>query len=280
MSKYTTEVRYICEVAAGLDESVGYSKINEVIEAAAPKVFDFNFPIWDENYRLPLEIKILKHFYTREICEETVGLWKLRLEDRLNLIMPYYNQLYKTTTIEFNPLYDVDYGVTNLRNAENTRNRIDQTDEKVNKTNTGTVSDQGGETANLGERGNTTTTGRDTSRYSDTPQGEINDLYENKYLTNANIDERGEVVSVDKNNTNTTSRNNTSTRNLQDSENRGRSGIENETIKNTDQFVEMVKGARGGMSFSKKIMEYRDTLLNIDRMILDDLNVLFFGLWR
>ena len=32
MSKYTTEVRFICETAAGLVESVGYSQVEEVIQ--------------------------------------------------------------------------------------------------------------------------------------------------------------------------------------------------------------------------------------------------------
>ena len=105
MSKYTTEVRYICEVNSGLNESVGYSKIEDVITGAIPKIFDFDFPIFDESYRIVLERKILKHFYTREICEETVGLWKLRLDTRLNEIMPYYNKLYESELIKFDPLY-------------------------------------------------------------------------------------------------------------------------------------------------------------------------------
>ena len=100
MSKYTTEVRFICETAAGYRESQPYSKVNEIIQKAIPSVFSFNFPIFDENYRNVLCTKILRHYYTREICEEVVGLWKLRLETRLNEIMPYYNQLYKEEIIE------------------------------------------------------------------------------------------------------------------------------------------------------------------------------------
>ena len=63
LSKYTTEVRYICETAANLTESKGYSYIDEILTAAAPKIFDFEFPIYDENYRSILEKKILKHYY-------------------------------------------------------------------------------------------------------------------------------------------------------------------------------------------------------------------------
>lgn len=106
MAKYTTEVRSICEHYAGLKEPAGYSSIRNIIEQARPHVFDFDYPIFDESYRGVLETKILKHYYTREIGLETVGLWKLKLDTKLNEIMPYYNQLYRSELIEFNPLYD------------------------------------------------------------------------------------------------------------------------------------------------------------------------------
>ena len=108
MSKYTTEVRYICETAAGLTNSEGYNSVEDIIYKALPSVFNFTFPIFDESYRSVIETKILKHFYTREIGFETVGLWKLKLNTKLNEIMPYYNKLYKSELLEFNPLYDVD----------------------------------------------------------------------------------------------------------------------------------------------------------------------------
>ena len=108
MSKYTTEVRFICEESAGLAHSDGYSSIDSVLDKARDKIFDFDFPIFDESYRVPLENKILKHYYTREIGFETVGLWKHFLNTRMNEIMPYYNKLYTSELISFNPMYDVD----------------------------------------------------------------------------------------------------------------------------------------------------------------------------
>ena len=53
MSKYTTEVRFICENAAGLIESLGEGSIEDIITKAAPKVFNFEFPIFDESYSVP-----------------------------------------------------------------------------------------------------------------------------------------------------------------------------------------------------------------------------------
>ena len=120
MSKYTTEVRYLCEYEAGYDESQGYQSVDNIVTLASPKIFDFDFPIFDENYRLILEKRILKHYYTREICEETYGLWKLRLEDRMNLIMPYFNKLYESELLQFNPLYDTDYSVDHEGDATDT----------------------------------------------------------------------------------------------------------------------------------------------------------------
>lgn len=107
MSKYTTEVRFLCESLYD-GESHGFSDVDQIIKQTAPQIFDFAFPIFDEDYRLTLECKILRHYYTREISEETVGLWKLRLADKLNLIMPYYNKLYESELLNFNPFIDVD----------------------------------------------------------------------------------------------------------------------------------------------------------------------------
>ena len=63
MSKYTTEVRYICEYYASLSESADYTGINEIISKARNKIFSFDYPIFDESYREILETKILKRYY-------------------------------------------------------------------------------------------------------------------------------------------------------------------------------------------------------------------------
>lgn len=108
MSNYTTQVRFICEQAAGLSASVGFADVEQVIQTAISKVMP-DYPIFDENYRNVLNAKILRHYYTREIGFETVGLWKLKLATKLAEIMPYYNQLYKSELLQFDPFLDVNY---------------------------------------------------------------------------------------------------------------------------------------------------------------------------
>lgn len=307
MSKYTADVRSICEVAAGLTESLGYNSINDILKQAAPNVFNFDWPIFDEAYRLPLEIKILKHYYTREIGLETVGLWKLKLDTKLNEIMPYYNQLYKSELIEFNPLYDVDItrdhlgentgnhktdgGFSDTANVSNTAEVDDTTNftGKVNGTDESTTQGTNNQTNNNVQ----TVTGKNTNRYSDTPQGALTDLEANMYLTNATI--------VDDNNSTTDNGTlkNTSNVSYNDS---SETSTENDTVKrvesnstsdttrtgtnynysditDTTKYLEHVTGKQGTASYSKMLQEYRQTFLNIDMMVIDELEDLFFGLW-
>ena len=120
MSKYTTEVRYICEYYAGLTASVGNDRVVQVIENSRDKIFDFDYPIFDNSYKSVLETKILSHFYTREICEETVGLWKHRLYSKMNEIMPYYNKLYESEAIKIDPITNILKVIEGNKNKEGT----------------------------------------------------------------------------------------------------------------------------------------------------------------
>lgn len=254
MSNYTTELRYICETLAGLDESVGYGSVAAVIDKARPKVFDFDYPIYDLDYKSVLETKILKHYYTREIGSETYGLWKLRLDTTLNEIMPYYNELYKSADLDYNPLYTVDY-----REEHTGAGAGSETDSRTGSDN---------RTVNLSDRRTgteaTQITGTDWNKYSETPQGAITDLDADRYLTNATKD--------------TTNRSDTVTHNTTDAhtgtDSTTRSDSGNKAYNNTDEYLNHVYGHQGG-SYAALIKEYRETLLNIDMLIIEELKDLF-----
>lgn len=162
MSKYTTQVRFICEQLSGYVQSVDYSDVDLVLRAAEPKIFDFDYPIFDENYRHVLNTKILKHYYINEIGLETYALWKLRLNTKMNEIMPYYNQLYRSELYTFNPLYDTD--ITR-------QHKVDRSQDSTTKTTDTTTTEQ--------TNGNV-----HADAYSDTPQGGITGVEELNYLTN------------------------------------------------------------------------------------------------
>lgn len=250
MSKYTTEVRYICEATSGLNENVGYSKIEDIITGAMPKIFDFDFPMFDESYRGVLERKILKHFYTREICEETVGLWKLRLDTRLNEIMPYYNKLYESELIKFDPLYSDNLIRTRKTDFDSSR-----------KTNNNGKTTSNNNTHGI-EHVSTSNNGNDL--YSDTPQGSIIGLDEGTYLTNARKTSDNSIT--------TTNTSNTSTGSIDSTDN----GLDD--LNSTEEYLEKISGW-SGTTGSELILKYRETFINIDVMILNELEDLFFQLW-
>ena len=220
MSLYTTEVRYICEEAAGLEESVGEKSVNEILDEVWDKVVPQKWPIFDENYRAVLTKKILKHYYTREIAFETVGLWKLKIETKLDEIMPYYNELYMTKMLKFDPFRDVDYY---REHAGKDSGSHDDT----------------------GTRGNT-----NWNVYSDTPQGALTNVANETYLTDA--------------------------RKITDNGSTSNSG----TYNNTDEYLDHVYGKMNTKSYMALLKELRDTIINIDMMIINDLKDLFFMLWR
>lgn len=253
MSKYTTEVRFICENSAGLSESEGADNVDSILDKCWNKVFNFDFPIFDENYRQVLCRKILKHYYTREIAHETVGRWKLALNAKLNEIMPYYNQLYKSELLEFNPFYDVD--LTRSREGSGTSNRTSNNTE----TNSGT-------SKNVSSGSGTSNT--DTlNRFSDTPQNSMD---------TQGITDSVPLTTVTKvNEDNTTTNKNTDT--LTRDDNKTGSGTEN--INNTDKYIETIKGKQGTENYSSLLKKFRETFLNIDMMIIEDCSDCFFTLW-
>lgn len=287
MSLYTTEVRFICESLAGYQESVGLSKVPDVLEKSWSKVFDFDFPMFDEQYRSVLCQKILLHYYTREISAETVGLWKLWLRRRMNEIMPYYNKLYESEKFKFDPMTDVDLTTTHKGSGSNA-GTVDNTGNDVregsgNSTNKGTVGDSGKTTrsgSGSGTGGNNATS---TKAFSDTPMGQLQQVKDMKYLSSAQVDTDSNSQTSSYKDSEESTNANTQTRDLADtftnSETIARTNTETRDLTSTDEYVQTVKGKTSGASYMKLVAEFRKNLLNIDNMIIEELSDLFFHLW-
>ena len=219
MSKYTTEVRFICEQVSGYSESQGGKNVDQVLENSWNKIFDNSWNIFDESYRKVLCKKILKHYYTREICAESAGLWIMWLNRRMCEIMPYYNQLYESEKLKFDPLTDTDVTTTSNRKID-AENKENTTNDKISR-----------------------------DLYSDTPQGALQGVESETYLTDA--------------------------RKISDSSSSNSSATGN----SNDNYLENIKGKRGGENYSDMLKKYRDTFLNIDMLVINELEDLFFNLW-
>ena len=321
MSKYTTEVRYICEHESGLEESKGANNVDSIIGNSWNKIFTTNCTFFDNNYRSILCSKILKHYYLREIGAETVGIWKLWMNTKLEEIMPYYNQLYQSALLEFDPFDDVNYsknhqGETNgTKNVEGTNStqgsksgesessENDVVEDNGRATSQGSYTDTGtvGDARDITVDGTASSTGNKSDRYSDTPQGTINntDVVGNAYLTNVRIIDD----TVSGTNHDTTYDNNLQTRNLTgsnsstDTTTNTKTGTKNgtneysetdivngsteteETTHGTDSYVERIFGKMSSTPYSELLNKFRDTFLNIDMLVIEEFDELFLRLW-
>ena len=282
MSKYTTELRFICEQLTSQTESQDNTHTDAIITAAAPLIFSFSFPIFDNTYKQELEEKIIRHYYTREIGFETYGLFKLKLETKMNEIMPYYNQLYNSTLLTVDPLNNYKLHKTSAgQNAENTTSsgtanstESRSTSGQVNSTTHSTDSRTVGVT--------TSGTSSDTawSKFSDTPQGAVTGLDNDTYLTNATKNTDSATTSETSNTSDTGSGDVQRADTNSGSENSQRADTTSGTgsRSGTNSYVEDVIGF-SGVNQSELLQKFRETFLNIDMMIINELEELFFQLW-
>lgn len=77
--------------------------IDDKLEDTREYIFDFDYPVLDDATKKRIEIAILKHYYYREIAFETIGQFKIKLNDRLNLIMGRYNAMYQKQDLSLSP---------------------------------------------------------------------------------------------------------------------------------------------------------------------------------
>lgn len=143
--------------------------LHEVCEFTDNHIGLDSYPIFDEDYRDGLNQKIIDHYWNREIGQETIEMFTFAMKRKMNEVMPYFNQLYESTRLEYDPLSTVKIRtiVDGTANETGESNRVDN----------GTVAVSGQGTANsettaegTSENDGTsnTTDSRDTVTSSDT----------------------------------------------------------------------------------------------------------------
>lgn len=225
MSKYTTELRYICE---SFTADYTNTPIRTIIKNAVNNIYteDIINAFSAVNHADILE-NILAHYYTREIAFETFGLWKFHFNNFIRENLSIWTKLYVAADTKFDIFGDVD--ITRTYEGNGTSKGSSTNDESTN-----------------GAQKNTT-------RYSETPQGGLTGIENDKYLTTATID------TVNNSNART-----------------GNSSTESET---QDAHTENVKGKQGTQSYSRMLKEYQNSIFNVDSIIIQSLSTMFFNLW-
>lgn len=218
--QYTISVRWIVE---SYSQETPDITTDQKIAIALPKIFNFDFPIYDESYRSTFEDKLIRHFYFHEINITSIGRWKFMLREKLNLIMPVYNKMYEAVAIKYDPLIDTQMHETYARNNSLT------SDSSTN--------------------GNVTQ--KDTSNnsqvYSDLPQ---TTLHGGDYATNSTQNE-GTANST-----------------------QNASQTANATSNNKETYEHDNTGF-SSRSQQALLMEYYESLRNVDEMVFNELRELF-----
>ena len=249
MSKYTTQIRWIIEQ----EESTQKTPLPDgqlYHDATYKKLGLDSFPIFDESYRHTLTDKIINHYYMREIGFETVALFAWYMRQTMWEIMPYYNKLYEAIEMVTDPLvdykrdYNEDWNVKNddveKQNYDNTRNTL------------------------TNSKGNTKS--NDENIYQDTPMSMLdnpapNPVENKKFATNVTYDNGNTDSTSSSDSKNTLTGEDTLTKD------KNEDGLRNKHVTGINK------------SQAYLLDEYAKKMLNIDMMIINKLQDLFFALW-
>ncbi|UMO75888.1 lower collar protein [Bacillus phage vB_BsuP-Goe15] len=289
MSSYTMQLRTYIEMWSQAETGLSTA---EKIEKGRPKLFDFNYPIFDESYRTIFETHFIRNFYMREIGFETEGLFKFHLETWLMINMPYFNKLFESELIKYDPLENTRVGVKS--NTKNDTDRNDNRDVKQDLTSNGTSS------TDAKQNDTSKTTGNEKSSGG----GSITDDNFKRDLNADTADDRLQLTTKDgegvleyasqieehnenkkrdtkTNNTTDTTSNTTGTSTLDsDSKTSNKANTTsndklNSQINSVEDYIEDRVGKIGTQSYARLVMDYREALLRIEQRIFNEMQELF-----
>lgn len=240
MSKYTTQLRWIVEqIGQGLEVPAG----QEYADAVYKYIGLSKYPIFDESYRSHLNDKIIDHYFFREIGQETAAQFAQMMKRTMQEIMPKYNRLYNAIQTDLNhPLSDF----TRHRNIdEDFTSEIDGTTSSLSN---GTSS--------------ATSTDHNRNVFQDTPMSLLSNngspsIEDLDYATNVTYNDGNGTTSG------TTSSTNSGTSSSDRTDNK---------VREEDEY-----GRNKSLAFL--INEYAEKFIDIDVLIINDLEDLFFKLW-
>lgn len=220
--------------------------------------------------REELNRKILNHYKYREIGFETVGRFLDELEISMCEIMPRYNQLFFTADQDYNIIYNVDYKRTIDRDLGGNSSSKTTGNGSSTSTNNDTATNK--TTANDSTTTTNAMTDNEKTVKSQTPQNELSlpasDIDKVGYADEASWNQKN---SNSNGTSNGTSSADSTTTNIGTGETKSNSTVDvSDTRKETEATIETTKGNFGVVSAQDLIQKYREIILNIEQMIIND----------
>ena len=239
MANYTMEIREMMN--------------NPVING----VFTFDYPFYNDNIEDKKEFEKLfeKYFYFREIGFETPDRFKMKLESKLKLIMPYYRQLALT---EWNKVKTVELMMNSKNLTETTTHE---------QTLSGTSTNSGTSTSSI----NQSTNGSNNSSLS---QSSKESRLENGVSSVSLSD--GYLTGVSESSQTTTDTNSSESTQSGTTEGQATTNT-NQTITDTTTFTS--KGDIGIQTPAYAIAEWRKVIINLNEQIIKECEDLFMKIY-
>lgn len=248
----------------------------DMIKIAEKEIFD-NYPIFDEELREQLNVKILSHYYFREIVIAPYQRWRFYINESMELNMPYYNKLYESSAKKYDIFDNVNYteildrDLTSKQLHKNIRELEDSLN--VSDSNERILSDKITNEQNQ----ETNSDGTLKRKYQDTPYTQLG---QNDYatdITDENTYDNSTSINTGKQNQNTQMTDSGDKEELRNS----LSTSNNDTTgTNTEDYTKTIKGKMGTRSMTDLLLEYRKSILNIDKMVIEMLNDNFSGYYN
>lgn len=207
-----------------------------------------HYPIFDERHRAELNHKIAAHFALREIGQETVEQFVFYLGRTMNEIMPYYNQLYESESIKYDPLLTTDMSSetdSNTKSEQSGKSSADQST-KVNSTTDTKASAKNGATSFHSENPQTMSEFERNSTTADQTAGHNE--------TDTHVSQQSDTESL------------------------SHATTDFSHSSDTGKAVQHSKGFSGA-SGAQLVTAWRAAMLNIDMMVINDLEPCFMSVW-
>ena len=156
-------------------------ELRKLLQLSNFELFDFEYEFDDPKFRAQIEQAVIDYYYNYEIGSETPDEFKRRFEAKWLSIIDYYNQLYNTTLLDYNPL--INYKLVEALEQLATSNTVQ--DSTTDSTSNGTTTQEGTDvlkqttstdstrTDNLTVNTTTSSEGSGNEKTSDYPQQPI-----------------------------------------------------------------------------------------------------------
>lgn len=229
--------------------------INECLNNPLTPMFNFDYPFYvdDEEAKTKFEEKFMLYYWNCEIGFETFARFQKALQARLTIKMPYYQQLYETelASKDINFLLNKDLRETFTREID--------TENETSGTNT--TQQTSNNESSLKQEGTSTNTHKESSISDGVSTSSLAD----GYLTGTSSDNGSNSTTGTTNSTDKL----TSEGTLSQSEN-------GKTVEKTDLLSQ---GNIGITSSAELLQKWRDVLINIDEIIIEDCRDLFMRIY-